>query len=267
MTDTPIRSANPNGDVTARRDGSCVTVTIDRPGKRNALSSHIQDRLAATFDDLAADESIGLVVLTGSGDRAFAAGGDLVALSEVRTADGAREMALRARSVLDRVRRFPAVVVAALNGDAIGGGAELAMACDLRVTASHARMGFAQGRQAVTSAWGGGVDLMHLVGTARALRLLSTCEFVSHAHGLAIGLYDHCAADGEPLDAAVSEFIAPMLDRSPQVLRTYKAMAIANRMIASRTELEEVEVDCFVDNWMHADHWDALEAFLQRPRV
>ena len=173
-------------------------------------------------------------------------------------------MALHARSVLDRIRRFPAPVVAALNGDALGGGAELAMACDLRVAAANARMAFVQGRHAISTAWGGGVDLMQLVGPTRALRLLTTCEFVDHDPGLAIGLYDRCAADGEALGDVVAEFIKPMLEQPPQVLRTYKSMAVAARMTAQRRGIEQAELENFVAGWVHDDHWAALERVFGR---
>ncbi|MCP4222737.1 MAG: enoyl-CoA hydratase/isomerase family protein [Actinomycetia bacterium] len=255
-----------DGSIRTEREGGRVTVVVDRPHKRNALSRHVQDELAAVLDDLAIDESISALVLTGAGTDNFTSGGDLVALSEIRTIEGAEEMARHARGVPDRVRRFPAPVVAALNGDALGGGAELAMACDFRVLANHARMAFVQGRQAITSAWGGGVDLVQLVGRSVALRLLCTTEFVDHDQGLRIGLYDLCAGPDEPFDQVVDEFVVPIVRQSPHVARTYKALAIATRMGGPREHLEEVELSHFSRNWMHDDHWTALDAFLNRSR-
>lgn len=236
-----------------------VTLTVDREAKRNALSRHLQDELASNLDDLGDDATIGLLVVTGAGERSFVSGGDLKKLAEVRTKMAAIEMALHARSVLDRVRRFPAPVVAALNGDALGGGAELAMACDFRVAASHARMAFVQGRHAISTAWGGGVDLLHLAGTSRALRLLTTCEYIEHTDGLAMGLYDRCAAEQEALTDVVAAFAAPMLEQPPRVLRTYKAMAVAARMNPQRPAVEAAELEHFVNGWVHDDHWRALD--------
>lgn len=247
------------GRIRTERRGALVTVIVDRETKRNALSRHLQDELAATFEHLADDITIGLVVLTGAGDRSFVSGGDLTKLAEVRTNMAAIEMALHARSVLDRVRRFPAPVIAALNGDALGGGAELAAACDFRVLAAHARMAFVQGRHAISTAWGGGVDLMHLVGTQRALRLLTTCQYIEHADGLAMGLYDRCATTGESLADVVDDFAEPMLEQTPRVLRTYKAMAVAARMHAQRPPVEAAELENFVAGWVHDDHWRALD--------
>ena len=255
-----------DGSIRLERSGGRATVVVDRPHKRNALSRHVQDELAAALDELADDETIAVLVLTGAGSDNFTSGGDLVALSEIRTLDGAEEMARHARGVLERVRRFPAPVVAALNGDALGGGAELAMACDFRVLAPHARMAFVQGRQAITSAWGGGVDLMQLVGRSVALRLLCTTEFVDHEQGLRIGLYDRCADESESFAAVVDDFVAPIERQAPHVTRTYKALALAARMGLGRDELEAVELSHFAQNWMHDAHWEALEAFLNRRR-
>lgn len=247
------------GRIRTEREGALVTVIVDREAKRNALSRHLQDELAATLETLADDDTIGLLVLTGAGDRSFVSGGDLTKLLEVRSRMAAIEMALHARSVLDRVRRFPAPVVAALNGDALGGGAELAAACDFRVAAAHARMAFVQGRHAISTAWGGGVDLMHLVGTSEALRLLTTCQYIEHADGLAMGLYDRCAVEGESLAGVMAGFVEPMLEQPPTVLRTYKAMAVATRMNPNRPAVEAAELEHFVDAWVNDDHWRALD--------
>ncbi len=247
------------GRIRTERDGAMVTLIVDREARRNALSRHLQDELASTLDHLGDDDTIGLVVLTGAGERSFVSGGDLKKLVEVRTKMAAIEMALHARSVLDQVRRFPAPVVAALNGDALGGGAELAVACDFRVLAAHARMAFVQGRHAISTAWGGGVDLMALVGPSRALRWLTTCSFIDHDDGLATGLYDRCAAAGESLPDVIAEFTAPMLEQPTRVLRTYKAMAVAARMNAQRPAVEAAELENFVNSWVHDDHWRALD--------
>ena len=252
------------GEIRTEREGPLVTVTVDRESKRNALSRQLQDELAATFDGLAHDDTIALIVLTGAGERSFVSGGDLKKLTDIRTPAAATEMALHARSVLDRIRRFPSPVLAAINGDALGGGAELAVACDFRIAAASARMAFVQGRHAISTGWGGGVDLMQLVGPNKALRLLSTCEFIHHTDGLAMGLYDRCAADGEPLNDVITEFIEPMLEQPPNVLRTYKAMAVAARMTAQRRGIEQAELENFVTGWVHDDHWVALSRVFGR---
>src|SRR3546814_1013392 len=97
-------------------------------------------------------------------------------------------MSHRFRAVLEKLRSFPAPVIAALNGDAFGGGAELAMACDLRIAAGHAQIGFLQGKLAISTAWGGGPDLFAALGISRALRLLARAEILSAPRALDWGL-------------------------------------------------------------------------------
>ena len=179
--------------VVATADG-ILRVTINRPEKRNALSRAVLDELGQVFAGHAADEALRVAVLTAAGSHSFAAGGDLRDLAAVRTREGAATMATQARSALDAIRRFPVPVVAALNGVALGGGAELAVACDLRIAAAHACIGFVQGRLNIATAWGGGIDLMRLLGPARGLAVLARSEVLGAAQALALGLVDAVAA-------------------------------------------------------------------------
>ncbi len=247
------------------RDGARVDVTVAHTAKRNAMSVVLQDALAATFTELAGDDTIGLIVLTGEGP-AFCSGGDLVEVAAADTPDTARQLALRIRAVMDTIRRFPAPVVAALNGPAIGGGSEFALAADYRVAGPHGRIVFGQVGQAVTPGWGGGVDLIERVGGPTAMRLLASGAAVDHTEGLALGLYDTVTADDEPLTDAVDRFVAPLLTAPVQVLRGNKAVALAARFTPERARVEAAELDAFVATWMHADHWDRLNTFLTRPR-
>jgi len=250
--------------VAISRDGARVDVTVEHGAKRNAMSAVVRVALADTFAELAGDPTIGLVVLSAVGEAAFCSGGDLREVAECRTRESIRALAVEIRGVLDQIRRFPAPVVAALNGNAIGGGSELALAADFRVAAAHAHIVFAQVSQAVSSSWGGGVDLIGLVGPGRAQRLLTSGATLAHAEGLSLGVYDAVAPPGEPLAAAVERFVAPMLSAPVQVARANKALAAAARFGPSRAGLEQLELDAFVDNWMHPDHWARLDAFLAR---
>lgn len=243
------------------KDG-VLRVCIDRPEKRNALSRDVLRQLAATFSEHAEDESLKAAVLTGAGDKSFAAGGDLKDLASIRTLAGAAQMANDAKAALDAVRRFPVPVVAALNGDAMGGGAELAMACDFRVSASHARIGFVQGRLNLSTAWGGGIDLMNVVGAGAALRILCRSELFAPDEALALGLIDASAEPGQALDERVGGFLAPVLRQAPQVLRAFKGLAHGVRSGLSRKDLEALETRLFARTWVHDDHWAAADRIL-----
>ncbi|MEO7116711.1 MAG: enoyl-CoA hydratase/isomerase family protein, partial [Caldimonas sp.] len=183
-------------DISAEeREEGAAWITIDRPQKHNALARTVLAELAEAVTAIGKRDKTRFIVLTGAGQRFFAAGGDLVDLAEVRAEQQVLDMTHQARAALDAVRHCPVPVIAYLNGDAIGGGAELTLACDMRLQAAHARIGFVQARLAITTAWGGGPDLCQLVGAARAMRMMSRSELVDAAHALQWGLADAVISD------------------------------------------------------------------------
>jgi enoyl-CoA hydratase len=248
--------------VVAELAGSVLSVSINRPDKRNALSRAVLGELKRTFSEFAGAEGLRVGVLRGAGEKNFAAGGDLRDLAQVRTREDTRRMAGQAHGALEAIRSFPVPVVAALNGDALGGGAELAVACDFRVAASHAHIGFIQGKLNIATAWGGGADLMRLVGPAKALRLLAAAELLDAPGAQRAGLVDEVGAPGEPLQAVIDRFIAPFLRQVPQVLRAYKALAVAHRRGRPAAEIRKLETRHLIETWVHPDHWQAADKIL-----
>lgn len=237
-------------------------VTVDRVEKHNALSLSIIAALGVTFRDAAADQSLIAAVLRGAGEKTFAAGGDLRELAKLRTEQEARQMALDAKETFNAIRDFPVPVIAAMNGNAFGGGGELAVSCDFRVATSHSRIGFVQGRLALATAWGGGPDLLDLVGRARGLRLLTTSEMLEPQQALEIGLYDFVAPEGEDFSDTVENYLEPMRKQAPQSMRAFKAVTSAHRRGESRETMHAIETDMFVKTWIHDDHWEAAEKVL-----
>ena len=245
--------------------GDRLQVTINRPERRNALSLELLDRLGEAFTQFAADTSLKCAVLTASGDRCFAAGGDLKELDALRSEAEALAMSRRARAALDAVRRFPVPVLAALNGHALGGGAELAMACDLRVATAQTELGFLQAQLNVTTAWGGGIDLLALLGPARGLALLLEARRVPAAEARELGLLQRVCGPHESLADCTERVLEPLLQRPVQVLRAYKALALEARL-ALHERLAAAEERGFTATWVHADHWTAAEqALAPRP--
>lgn len=236
-----------------------LTLTINRPEKRNALSLALLDDLAATLQAHGDDTGLRAAVITATGDRCFAAGGDLNELDAVRTEADAAAMSRRGRAALDAVREFPLPVVGGLNGLALGGGAELAMACDLRVASRNAEIGFLQGQLNVTTAWGGGIDLCLALGTHRALELLASARRIPAVEALDLGLVNYVCPTEVDLDAGLAEFLRPWLQRSPRVLRGFKSITKATRqqLHAAIAQVEEAEL---ATTWAHQDHWDAVAA-------
>ena len=169
-----------------RSDGLAV-ITIDRPHARNAIALSTMGELEEALD--AAEGALALVI-RGGGDRAFVSGGDLKELAALRTLDEASGMARRMRAVCDRIAAFPAPVVAALNGHALGGGAEVAVAADIRIAADDIKIGFNQVSLEIMPAWGGAERLAALVGRGRALMLAGTGTILGAGEAERLGLID-----------------------------------------------------------------------------
>lgn len=252
--------------VEVTQSDGVLHVRINRPEKRNALSMATLDAIAAAFDSAVSDTDLRVAVLTGTGDKSFAAGGDLSELALVKGEQAAVAMAEHAKMALNSVRNFPLPVVAALNGDALGGGAELAVACDMRVAAHHAHIGYIHGKLGITSAWGGGVDLMRLIGTAAALQMMTRMEILDPERATALGLYNVVAEDGVPLAQTLDSFIAPMRGQSPHVMRAFKAMALHLRQ-NDRDAMDQLETHNFGIAWAHPDHDRAVDRLLSKTRA
>jgi len=251
-----------NQIVLIEKKEGVLFITINRPEKRNALAREVLSFIKDTFNAYRDDQSIKLAVLTGAGDKSFAAGGDLHDLYDVRTDQQTREMSDEAFQCLEAVRQFPLPVIAVLNGDALGGGSELAIACDFRLAAAHARIGFIQGKLNITSAWGGGPDLVNLVGARQALRLFTTSKIVKPTEALALSLFDQVAEPGQSNEQLIEDFIAPMMGKTSTVLRGFKALSKAKRDGLNREQLRDIEADWLVKSWTEQPHWDAVDQFM-----
>ncbi|HEX2284561.1 MAG TPA: enoyl-CoA hydratase/isomerase family protein, partial [Mycobacterium sp.] len=168
-------------------DDGLAVLTIDRPHARNAISLETIDQLDKALDGA---EGAAALVVKGAGDRAFVSGGDLKELSALRTEFEASSMAFRMRSICDRIAGFPTPTIAVLNGHALGGGAEFAVAADIRIAADDIKIGFNQVALAIMPAWGGAERLVELVGYSKALLLAGTGTVVDAAEAERIGLVD-----------------------------------------------------------------------------
>ncbi|HSC96689.1 MAG TPA: enoyl-CoA hydratase/isomerase family protein [Burkholderiales bacterium] len=253
-----------SGDLLVAVEGPLLRVTINRPEKRNPLSRGVLTQIRDSFVRHAGNAQLSLAVVQGAGDKSFAAGGDLKEFMQIRELADAEALFDIGFSALDAIRRFPVPVVAALNGLAVGGGAELGVACDVRVAAPHARIGFVQGTLNISTGWGGGLDLMAHVGVARAVTLLGGARILEAAEALAIGLVEAVAPEGTPFAEFVEHFIEPFLRQRPQVMRAFKAQAIAARFGTPRAEADAADRRHFALTWCHDDHWRAVDRLLSR---
>jgi len=192
-------------------------VTVNRPDKLNALDDRTLAELDEAFAALGADPEVGGVVVTGAGEKAFVAGADISELADGGPRES-RERSLRGQRVFDRLEGLGKPVVAAINGFALGGGCELALACHVRVASEKARLGTPEVKLGLICGYGGTQRLPRLVGRGRALELLLTGEMVDAAEALRIGLVNRVVPPGELLDAA-DGLLRRMLSNGPLALR------------------------------------------------
>ena len=173
--------------ILVERDGAVATITINRPKVLNALSMATLDELRRAILALKYDDGVRAIILTGAGDKSFIAGADINELSE-QTPVGGREHALRGQHVLDLVEHMGKPVIAAINGYALGGGCELAMACTIRIAADSAKLGQPEINLGIIPGYGGTQRLSRLIGRGRALELMLTGDQLTAAEAHRLGL-------------------------------------------------------------------------------
>jgi enoyl-CoA hydratase len=232
-------------------DQGLAVITINRPNARNAIAPQTMDQLGQAI--VGAKGALCLVI-RGEGDKAFVSGGDLKELSALRTEEQASAMAWRMRSLCDELANFPAPVVAALNGHAFGGGAEVAVAADIRVAADDIKIGFNQVSLEIMPAWGGAERLAALVGRGRALMLAGTGAVLTADQAEKVGLVDRV------LPRATFETEWRSLAR-----------ALANRpagdikRVMSGVPASDA-VAAFASLWVSDEHWAAADRVMKRSR-
>lgn len=248
------------GRITTAREGAVAVVTIDHAAKHNALSARMRTALAEAMAAADADDAVRCIVLTGAGERAFAAGGDIGELA-TRTLDEQRQVMANG-SVFGAVRRVSKPVVAAINGVCLGGGLELALSCDLRIAADHARFGQPEVAIGLIPGGGGTQLLPRVVGLGAALRLVLTGDPVDAAEALRIGLvHEVVAGDGLMRRAlAVAQGIAA---RAPLAVRAAKRATWAALDLPFE-EGRQLEVVLFERCFESADRVEGVTAFLGR---
>ncbi len=239
-------------DLDLELDDGLAVITIDRPHARNAIAPATMGELEKALDSLGDSRAL---VITGAGERAFVSGGDLKELAAIRTEDEAMAMALRMRDICDRIAAFPGPVIAALNGHALGGGAEVALAADLRVAADDIRIGFTQSALEIMPAWGGAERLAALVGRGRAILLAGTATVLDAAEAERLGLVDR---------------VLPRADFATGWRALARSLATApareiKRITAPGVPPQEA-AQAFARLWIADAHWIAADKAMRRAR-
>jgi enoyl-CoA hydratase len=242
-----------------RRDRVGI-ITINRPDKRNALNIKTREEGAALLDQLREDQTVGVVVITGAGDKAFIAGADIAEFAG-RTAMMQRDV-MTARSLFTAIDTFPKPIIAMVNGYCLGGGCELALACDLRIASETASFGQPEINLGIIPGGGGTQRLTRLVGEGKAMEMILTGEIIDAKTALSIGLVNHVVPAAE-LEAKTIEIANRMAEKSPIAL----SLAKESVKLASRSNLDEGlrrEVDLFALCFSTEDKNEGVSAFLEK---
>lgn len=246
-------------------DGPVATVTLNRPRVLNALNAEMLRELEAVFTGFAGDASIRAILLRGAGGKAFAAGADIGELAAAATADAGEELARRAQRALNRIENAGKPVIACIDGFALGGGCELALACTLRLGSEAARFGQPELKLGVIPGWGGTQRLPRLIGRSAALRLILTGEIIPAAEALRLGLLDEVVpGDTEsglmPRARALAAEIAAM----PRLAVSAALEAVTTGADLPLGEALAVEASLFGRLCATEDKREGTEAFLAK---
>ena len=246
------------------RDGAVSIITINRPKVLNALNGPTLDELSQVIDEAGRDESVRALILTGVGDRAFVAGADINELA-VQTPIGGREHARKGQALFDRIERLGKPVVAAVNGFALGGGCELAMACTMRIAADTAKLGQPEINLGLLPGYAGSQRLPRLVGRGRALELLLLGHQISAEEAWRIGLVNRVVPAAELMTEAKKTAQA-LASKAPVAVR-YILDAVASGLEMPFGEAQDYEATLFGLLSTSEDMREGTRAFLEKRKA
>ena len=253
---------DPTADLVAiQRTGGVATLRLQRPKALNALGPEMLAALDRALDEVESDEAVRSVVITGSGERAFSAGADITAMAAMGPVEG-HDYSRLGHAVLGRLDDLRVPAVAAVNGVALGGGLELALACDLIVAAERARLGLPEITLGLIPGFGGTQRLVRRCGLARARELVYLGTMVGAAEGLRLGIVDRVVPDDRLADEAAA-LAGELATRAPVALRQAKRATRA----AAETDLAaglRYEVEAFATVFATEDRVEGLRAFLDK---
>jgi enoyl-CoA hydratase len=248
-------------NVIVEQDGAVLVVTINRPKVLNALDARTIEELDQVFGDAARRDDVRVVVLTGAGEKSFVAGADINELS-VQTPVGGREHARRGQALFNRIERLGKPVIAAVNGFALGGGCELAMACTLRVAADSARFGQPEINLGLLPGYAGSQRLPRLVGRGRALELLLTGRQISADEAYRMGLVNRVVPVAEL--ATEARTLAQAIAAKAPVAVRYILEAVMGGLEMSLADAQDYEATLFGLVSTTEDMREGTKAFLEK---
>jgi enoyl-CoA hydratase/carnithine racemase len=242
--------------------GDAVVLTLDRQATHNSLDAALARALVDAVHLAAQDPSVRGIVLTGAGDRTFTSGGDLRMLAELTRSGAGGGSVLDVGDALAALERADVPVIAAVQGDAYGGGCELLLLCDLVIVESHAQLAFRHAKMGLSPAWGGLTRLVERVGPIEAARLLYTAEKVDAVEALRIGLVNEVVPKGAARARAVAR-VSRIADNPRATVAALKR-ALREVREAQRGAAADRERASFSERWGAADHRGAMSAYLAK---
>ncbi len=250
--------------VQVERRGAAALLTIDRPHAGNSISADVTTALDEALTALEGDGDVVAIVITGAGDKFFSSGGDIKQYRELVTREQLRGAFERPRRLLDRLEALPLPVIAAVNGIAMGGGAELMLACDLRLAAPTASIAFPYVRLGLIPGWHGTERLTRNCGYTNAMYLLLSGDTVGAEEALRLGLINRICDDLPVVDTALA-LVEKLARAAPLSLAASKRVLLGAYQLPGE-EARGLAESAFEDLWMSDDHREAEAAFAAKRR-
>lgn len=235
---------------------------INRPEKRNAINYEVMDGLETAIH-MAGKKSVKVLAITGEGDQAFCSGGDLSSFHSLKTENEAFGMLSRMAALLKKLLFLRKPTIAILNGTAVGGGCELAAACDYRIAKAGINAGFIQGTLAITTGWGGGSIIMEKMLPANAMRMLMEAKLYTEEELKELG-FVHSVFQGDSTDGCL-RFLERMIRLESEVLEAYKDLLVNKWAKAGLEERIDQEVRRCSVLWEGEAHHAKVDSFLNKP--
>lgn len=247
--------------VRTEREGRVGILALDRPEVSNAIDLAVLGELEDAFIGLEREPGLRAVVITGGNEKAFSAGGDIRAMRDMTVEEG-RPFVEAGHRVLDRIEQSRLVSIAALNGATLGGGAELALACDIRVAAEGVRLGFPEVTLGLYPAWGGTQRAVRLLGPGRAKLLILTGKVVRAEEAESLGLVEAVVPRQDLMECALG-LARKVAEASPSAVRQAKTAIVHGGEEPLRYGLR-LEIEGWMVNFAHPDRVEGLTAYLEK---
>lgn len=250
--------------ILTSKEGGIATITIHRPNQLNALNRDTIEQLHQELMALRVDDSVRVVVLTGSGEKAFVAGADIKEFAHYSQAEG-KELAARGQNQLfDLVENFPKPVIAAVNGFALGGGLELAMSCHFRYASSNAKMGLPEVSLGVIPGYGGTQRLPRLVGKGRAMEMIMSAQMIDAATALQYGLVNQVVEQDVLLETCYATAKRIMRNSSNAIA---EAIGAVNAAYNNQVNGFQEEIEAFGRCFQTPEFVEGTTAFMEKRKA